>query len=92
MLLVQSFTARMPLLTAASAFGLERRRWSSPQQCYLLCLRNKTKIKLNQKTQASLIAASKLAAYYIHSTPFREVKVGKYGEKKAEKEKGKREE
>jgi len=25
---VQSFTARMPLLTAASAFGLGRRRWS----------------------------------------------------------------
>ena len=34
-LLVQSFTARMPLLTATSAFGLGRRRWSSPQQCYL---------------------------------------------------------
>jgi len=34
-LLVQSFTAHMPLLTA---FGLERRRWSSPQQCYLRCL------------------------------------------------------
>jgi len=35
-LLVQSFTARMPfLLTASSAFGLGRRRWSSPQQCYL---------------------------------------------------------
>jgi len=34
---VQSFTARMPfLLTASSAFGLGRRRWSSPQQCYLL--------------------------------------------------------
>jgi len=25
----------MPLLTATSAFGLGRRRWSSPQQCYL---------------------------------------------------------
>ena len=25
---MQSFTARMPLLTAASAFGLGRRRWS----------------------------------------------------------------
>jgi len=32
-LLVQSFTAHMPLLTATSSFGLERRRWSSPQQC-----------------------------------------------------------
>jgi len=31
---VQSFTARMPLLTATSTFGLERRRWSSPQQCF----------------------------------------------------------
>jgi len=38
-LLVQSFTARMPLLTGTSAFGLGRRRWSSPQQCYLHCLR-----------------------------------------------------
>ena len=32
--LVQSFTARMPLLTATSKFGLGWRRWSS-QQCYL---------------------------------------------------------
>ena len=38
-LLVQSFTARMPLLMANSTFGLCRRRWSSPQQCYLHCLR-----------------------------------------------------
>jgi len=29
-LLVRSFTAHMPLLMATSAFGLERRRWSSP--------------------------------------------------------------
>ena len=36
---VQSFTARMPLLTATSAFGLGRRHWSSPQQCYIHCLR-----------------------------------------------------
>ena len=34
-LLVQSFNAHMPLLTATSIFRLERRRWSSPQQCYL---------------------------------------------------------
>ena len=34
---VQRFTARMPLLVATSAFGLGRRRWSSPQQC-LHCL------------------------------------------------------
>jgi len=34
---VQSFTARKPLLVATSAFGLGRRRWSSPQQC-LHCL------------------------------------------------------
>ena len=39
MLLVQSFTARMPLLTATSALGLGRKRWSSHQQCYLHCLR-----------------------------------------------------
>jgi len=37
-LLVQSFTARMPLLTATSTFRLRRRHWSSPQQCYLHCL------------------------------------------------------
>ena len=37
-LLVQSFTARMPLLTAISVFGLWKRCWSSPQQCYLHCL------------------------------------------------------
>jgi len=36
---VQSFTAHMPLLTATSAFELGRRCWSSPQQCYLHCLR-----------------------------------------------------
>jgi len=34
MLLVQSFTAHMPLLTATTAFGLGRRCWSC-QQCYL---------------------------------------------------------
>jgi len=32
----------MPLLTATSAFGLGRTRWSSPQQCYLHCLRTDT--------------------------------------------------
>ena len=37
-LLEQTFTARMPLLMATSAFGLGRRRWSSYQQCYLHCL------------------------------------------------------
>ena len=30
----KSFTARMPLLMATNTFGLGRRRWSSPQQCY----------------------------------------------------------
>jgi len=29
----------MPLPTATSTFGLGRRRWSSPQQCYQRCLR-----------------------------------------------------
>jgi len=37
-LLLISFTAHMPLLTATSAFGLGRRRWSS-RQCYLHRLR-----------------------------------------------------
>jgi len=36
---MQSFADRMPLLTATSAFGLGRRRWSSAQQCYLHRLR-----------------------------------------------------
>ena len=36
---MQSFTACIPLLTATSAFRLGRRCWSSPQQCYLHCLR-----------------------------------------------------
>jgi len=35
---VQSFTVRMPLLTATGTFRLGRRRWSSRQQCYLHCL------------------------------------------------------
>ena len=35
---MQSFTARMPLLTAISAFRYGIRCWSSPQQCYLRCL------------------------------------------------------
>ena len=37
-LLVQSFTARMPLLMATSTLRLGRRRWSYPQQCHLHCL------------------------------------------------------
>jgi len=43
---VQSFTAHMPLPAATSAFGLGRRRWSSPQQCYLHCLRTVSLMKL----------------------------------------------
>ena len=35
---LESFIAHTPLLTATSAFGLGRKRWSSPQQCYLHCL------------------------------------------------------
>ena len=35
---MQSFTAHIPLLVATTALGLGRRRWSSPQQCYLHCL------------------------------------------------------
>ena len=38
---MQSFTARMPLLMATSAFRLGRRHWSSPQQCYLHCVLRK---------------------------------------------------
>ena len=39
----------MPLLKATSAFGLGTRCWSSPQQCYLHCLRNLT-ITINTHT------------------------------------------
>ena len=49
-LLVQSFTASMPLLTATSTFGLGRRRWSSPQQCYLYCLRTCRKEAISKDT------------------------------------------
>ena len=35
---MQSFTPRMPLLTATGTFGLGRIHWSSPKQCYLHCL------------------------------------------------------
>jgi len=37
--LAQSFTSCMPLLTAPSAFGLARRRWSSHRHCHLHYLR-----------------------------------------------------
>jgi len=37
-LLEHSFTAHMPLLTETSAFGLERRQQSSPQQCFMHCV------------------------------------------------------
>jgi len=47
-LLVRSFAARMPLLAATSAFGLGRRRWSSPQQCYLHRLRTLLRTLLTQ--------------------------------------------
>ena len=36
-LLVQSFTALMPLLMATSAFESGGRCWSFAQQCYLHC-------------------------------------------------------
>ena len=39
-LLVQSFTARMPLLMATSTFVLGRIRWSCTQQCYVHCLKD----------------------------------------------------
>ena len=51
---------RMALLTATSAFGLGRRRWSSPQQCYLHCLRcqfvfTSTKQKENEEKVAKIL-------------------------------------
>ena len=58
-LLVQSFTAHMPLLTATSTFGLGRRRWSSPQQFYLHCLRTCTETLSKQWYVFALVAVSK---------------------------------
>ena len=37
-LLIQSFTARMPLLMATSEFRLQRRCWSFPLRCYLVLM------------------------------------------------------
>jgi len=61
-LLVQSFTVRMPLLTATSAFGLGRRRWSSHQQCYLH--------RLTQRSDFRLIPADYQLAYSLPSPRF----------------------
>ena len=46
MSLVQTSPAHIPLLQATSAFGLGRRRWSSPRQCYLQCLHQHTHTRL----------------------------------------------
>jgi len=51
-LLVQSSTACTPLLTATSTFGLGRRRWRSPQQCYLHCLHTHKYAKIKVKGQS----------------------------------------
>ena len=55
---MQSFTARMPLLMATRAFGLGRRRWSSPQQCYLHCLR-----ALYEETKKLVYCAAELMSH-----------------------------
>ena len=60
--LVQSLTAHMPLLTAASTFRLGRRRCRSPQQCYRHCLlaffwkKFRKKTKENQLTEVHLVS------------------------------------
>ena len=46
-------------MTATSAFGLGRRCWSSPQQCYLHCLR--TYVRQIKLTQVSFWAHVKIA-------------------------------
>ena len=66
-LLVQSFTARMPSLTENRAFGLGRRRWSSPQQCYLHCLRTSVSYLISMcsiKWMMYLIFISKFCQYF----------------------------
>ena len=45
--MVQSFTARKPLLAATGAFVLGRRRCSSPQQCFRHCLRTVCRLYRN---------------------------------------------
>ena len=58
MLLVQSFTSRMPLLTATIAYRLGRRRWSSPQRCYLHCLGTLLTIKRHKSRTVTFIFIS----------------------------------
>jgi len=55
-----STTVLQPSCRSPSAFGLERRRWSSPQHCYLHCLHTAhRKIKLQTHTRThSLTHAS----------------------------------
>ena len=53
-LLVQSFTALMPLLMASSAFGLGRRHWSS-QQCYLHSLHTLSVVLFNGHKMAVVV-------------------------------------
>jgi len=67
-LLVQSFTAHMPLLMATNIFGLGRRRRTSPQQCYIMhCLRTffgtseGRKLKSEVYTECSIIMAAVVA-------------------------------
>jgi len=58
---MQSFTARMPLLTATIAFGLGRRHWSSPQRCYVHCLGTLLTIKRHKSRTVTFIFISSTA-------------------------------
>ena len=63
--MVQSFTARMPLLTATSAFRLGRRRWSSPQVLlYLYCLSTNNTAPLKLQPYGAIQICLLLHYYY----------------------------
>ena len=60
---MQSFTARMPLLMATSAFRLGRRCCSSAQQCYLHCLRTCKHTTNSQQIQNTIINNKQSSTY-----------------------------
>ena len=58
-------TNSVKALKATSAFGLGRRRWSSPQRCYLHRLRhNTTVITLQQLLTADILAVTVLLTLF----------------------------
>jgi len=64
---MQSFTARVPLLTATSAFRLGRIRWSSPQQRFsYLCCRTSQRRLRGMLAQVTWIVTVEIAVVLEH--------------------------